>query len=93
MDRIGLKEGVPILSVEPGSAAADAGLRPFEIQPGGQLQGDVILQIDGRPVRSSDELYTILQRYDTGDTITLRIWSDGKEGDVKATLKSPRTLQ
>ena len=93
MDRLGLTQGVPVLGVEPGSPAADAGLRPFEILPGGQLRGDVLLSIDGRSIDSTEDLYKTLQRYDVGDTLKLRLLRDGTEAEIPATLKPPRNLQ
>ncbi len=40
---------------------------------------DVILELDGTPVNSPNQLQTLLLRYRPGDKVTLRIWRDGKE--------------
>src|SRR5688572_5417111 len=92
-ERMGLKSGVPVLGVERNSAADEAGLRPMQISPGGQLRGDVLLSVDGKEVNSLPELYTVLQRYGVGDTIKLRLLRDGEETEVALRLKPPRSLQ
>jgi S1-C subfamily serine protease len=59
LSRLGLKEGLPILNVEPNSSAAEAGLRAFEILPGGQLRGDdrrAAGQLDRRPLHGAAAL-------------------------------------
>jgi putative serine protease PepD len=53
--------GVAIEEVTPDSAAAGAGVR----------QGLVITAADGVPVRTMDELITLLRHYGAGDTVTL----------------------
>jgi S1-C subfamily serine protease len=93
LDRLGLKSGMPILNVEPGSGSDDAGVKPFVILPGGQLRGDVLLSIDNRPVNSTEDLYTVLQRYGVGDTVTLKILRDKQEIEVPVKLKPQRELQ
>lgn len=40
---------------------------------------DVILELDGMPVNSPNQLQTLLLRYRPGDKVKLRIWRDGKE--------------
>jgi putative serine protease PepD len=55
--------GVEVGTVEPGSAAAGAGLEP----------GDVITSIDGRPVETMDELIVALRVRFPGDEVELTI--------------------
>jgi putative serine protease PepD len=55
--------GVEVGSVEPGSAAADAGVRT----------GDVITSIDGRPVETMDELIVALRVRHPGDEAAFTI--------------------
>ncbi len=77
--RFGLREasGVVVVFVESGSSADEAGLR----------QGDVILEIDQKPVRSLEDYRNEIRRYKQGDTIlflvrrgnsslylTLKVW-------------------
>ncbi len=59
--------GVDVAAVEPGSAAADAGL----------LAGDVITALDGRTVDTMDELIALLREYSAGDELAISIVRDG----------------
>lgn len=59
----GMPQGVFVYSVEPGSAAAEAGV----------LRGDIIINIDGQKLSSADDLYNVMEYYRAGETITLKI--------------------
>ena len=59
-------EGVLVRGVERGSAAARAGLRP----------GDVILEVDRRPVPDVEAFRSAVSR--SGDTVLLLVWRDGR---------------
>ena len=80
-------EGVMIVRVQPDSAAGRAGLRGVQrTQRGSLVAGDVIQEIEGRPVRSRMEYFTALGRHAVGDRITLTIYRLGE------TIKVPVTL-
>ncbi len=66
--------GVYVWTVEPGSAAEEAGLR----------KGDVIIDVEGEPVTTADELNKIKSQYKAGDTITLTV--NRNDVDIKITL-------
>jgi len=70
-------QGVLIMQVERGSPADRAGIMP----------GDVIQQIDGRPVRDSDQMIEVMRLKQPGDTIQLRIWREGQQMALSATLR------
>jgi len=81
-------EGVMVLGVVRGSAAAAAGLRGAErASDGSVVPGDVIREVDGKALRSVDDLNAVLEQRDVGQRVTLTIARDGK------TLKVPVTLQ
>ena len=69
----GAKQGLLVTSVTDGSAASQAGLKA----------GDVITSINGRAVRSRDDLVQEL-RDSTTDEITIGIVRDKKESSVTA---------
>ena len=71
-----LVEGVYVSTVEQFSAAEKAGIKI----------GDIITAIDGKEVKTMDELNEIKNKHKIGDTVTLKIYRDGKSQDVKITL-------
>ena len=75
----GAKGGLLVTSVTDGSAASRAGLRA----------GDVITSINGRAVRSRDDLVHEL-RDATGEEITIGIVRDKKESTVTAKIEPTR---
>lgn len=79
--------GVVVLDIEPDSPAANAGLRGTLQNPDGSLRlGDIIQRLDGRLIRNPDELLNALDRYQTGDTITLTILRDNEPQKVTIEL-------
>jgi len=91
--KIGLKttSGVLIQKVTPGGPAEKAGLRGGDVQSvvGGQqlrLGGDVIVKIDGRPMRSIDDVVTTIARERPGQKVQVEVLRDGKPKTVTVTL-------
>jgi serine protease Do/serine protease DegQ len=72
----GNQQGAVVSNVEPGSAAERAGLQP----------GDVIVGLDGAPVRGSAELRNEIGLRRAGDAIRLEVWRDGRSLDVEARI-------
>jgi putative serine protease PepD len=68
--------GAEIAAVQPGSPAEEAGLR----------EGDVVVAVDGRRIRSSGELVAAVGALDPGDAVTLRVTRDGEDRDIDVTL-------
>ena len=88
--RLGI-EGVFALEVDPGSAAERAGIRPARLMRDGGFQaGDVILAVEGRPLRRVAELLAALDRHAPGDTLTLTILRDGTRLEIAVTLDAGR---
>jgi Trypsin-like serine proteases, typically periplasmic, contain C-terminal PDZ domain len=72
-------EGVLVLQVEPGSAAAEAGIRGSRILAEGNLvPGDIILGVDDRDIRDASELRAALENYRVGDEVRLRLLREGR---------------
>ncbi|MCX8112851.1 MAG: trypsin-like peptidase domain-containing protein [Bacteroidia bacterium] len=72
-----VSQGAYIRDVYGGSAAEEAGIRP----------GDVIVEIDGRPIRSSAELTELVARHRPGDRIKIGYYRNGKKMETVARLK------
>lgn len=80
--------GVVIRTVEPGSGAAEAGLRGTEITRDGRiLLGDIIQSIDGQAVRSTDDLLNALDKRKVGDVVEVGILRDGNAMKVQVRLQ------
>ena len=81
-------EGVAVLRVQPGSAAAAAGLRAFQVaEDNTVVAGDVIVSVGSRKVSSVEELKSAIDDYRVGDVVTLSVSNGGKIRDVKVTLE------
>ncbi|MBR0426646.1 MAG: trypsin-like peptidase domain-containing protein [Clostridia bacterium] len=68
--------GVYVSTVDQFSAAEKAGIKI----------GDVITAIDGTEIKTKDELNEIKNKHKIGDTITLKIFRDGKSLEVQLKL-------
>ena len=93
--RLGLPEdGVGVIAVEAGSAAAEAGLQgsPFAVEIRGvqgavPVPGDVIVAAEGQEVATPEELQNIVFAGREGDTVELRVLRDGEEVTVEVALQ------
>ena len=81
-------KGVLLFEVYEGSPAARAGLRVTKRGRGTVVPGDVLQEIDGKPVTTSDEFLGRLGHYRPGDTVTLTVWRDGQVRKVKTVLEA-----
>jgi len=76
--QFGLTEptGALVGSVDSGTPAGKAGLK----------RGDVILKVNGEPVKSANDLRLRISQTAPGTAVDLTIWRDNKSQDVKVTL-------
>jgi S1-C subfamily serine protease len=79
--------GVLVKEVIPGGAADAAGILPTRQTNREILWGDLIVAIDGKPVKDNGDLYDLLDRYKIGDTVTVTLIRKGKRKDASVTLK------
>ena len=80
-------EGVVILGVTPGSAAAEAGLEAAELRGDGTIRvRDAIVSLDGRVIASTQDLVAALDAHEAGDEVQLIVLRDGRRREVTATL-------
>ncbi len=63
--------GLLVIGVQPGSSADKAGIRETRQVRGKIILGDIILAVNGVPVKSYDDLRNELERYQIGDNVTL----------------------
>ncbi len=83
--------GIVIARVQPGSAAAKAGLSSLEELRSGRIRlGDVITSINGETVRGYDDLARILDRHNVGDQVQLGLRRNNKDRTVTITLQAVR---
>lgn len=94
-EQLGLSEegGSLITEVVTGSPAEKAGL----------LVNDVVMEFDGQPLSSSQQLFSMVQRSSIGKQVVIKVWRNGEIVDLQATVgentsaaapaKSPRTQQ
>ena len=74
-------EGVVIVRTAPGSSAERAGLRGIDANAG--RLGDVIVGVNGKPVRRLQDLTQELERVGVGNKVTLTVQRDGRERSVE----------
>jgi S1-C subfamily serine protease len=88
--RLGV-EGALVRDVFRGTGAAEAGLKGTSLGRGGQvIPGDVVQDIDGKPVKSVGDLLGRLGSYQPGDTVTLTAWREGKTRKLRVRLQAPQ---
>ena len=87
--RLGL-EGAVIYRVEPGSGAARAGLQGLQEDRRGRVAlGDVIVHVDGEPVKSSGDLLLVLEDRKPGDTVRVGLLRGDRRVEVQVRLGGP----
>jgi serine protease DegQ len=77
---LGVTGGAVIARVEPGSPAERAGLRA----------GDVVVEIDDRPVRGASDLRNRIGLLRAGTEVRMRVLRNGREQSVNARIETPK---
>lgn len=75
--RLDKPTGVFVSEVKKGSAGEEAGIR----------DGDIILSVDGKEVKYSNQLQSMIGQHRPGDVVTLSIYRNEKIMDVRVKLK------
>ncbi len=74
--RLGVERGALVGTVQPGTPAADAGLRP----------DDVIVEVAGTGIASMDDLILAIRQAEVGDTLPVTYVRNGREATTDVTL-------
>lgn len=76
---LGIKEGILIADVIPNTPAARVGLRGTSRDSWGRLHlGDIIVALNGHPVKNYDALYNFLTAVKVGEMLSVTVLRDGK---------------
>src|SRR5258706_9121238 len=84
--RLGGAGGV-IRDVAEGSGAAAAGLHSTRLSRGTVVPGEIIQEIDGKAVRTENDLLSRLGAYQAGETVSLTVWWEGRTRKVSVRLQ------
>jgi len=80
-------EGVVVVEVEKGSAAAKAGMQPaYRDRVGRIILGDVIVGINNDKIKSYSDLILTLEKYRPGDKVVVKVIREEKEIALDVTL-------
>ncbi len=80
---IAYRQGAIITTVEPGSAAQKAGLRP----------GDIVTRVNGKRIRNATDLRNAIGLLRVGEKVRLTVLRDGKTLQLTATVARPALSQ
>lgn len=81
----GLVEGAIVTGVREGTCAERAGLQ----------ESDIVVEIDGKPIQTGDELIAAKKDYRAGDSAVLKIYRGGEYYDITVTFdeETPAALE
>ena len=86
--KVGLK-GALIVDVQPGGAAAKAGLLPVRRDEMGRIRlGDLIVAVDGQKVTSANDLLDQFEKREVGTSVELTVLREGQEQKVAVVLEA-----
>jgi S1-C subfamily serine protease len=80
-------EGVVILSVTADGPADRAGIEGIGRSRRGYVIGDIVTAVDGKPVKTTDDLDYAFETAGVGRTVTLTVEREGRAREVKVTLE------
>src|SRR5713226_8548873 len=93
--RLPVSYGVLIMAVQPGGAAANAGLRGLVQTENGDVElGDIIVAINGQKISNNDDLLKILDKHQVGETVRVEAMRNGRSMTVSVKLmEAPQRRQ
>jgi S1-C subfamily serine protease len=87
--RAKVETGALVQAVVKNGPAAKAGIRSAWQDADG-IHADVIVALDGEPVKKVNDLYSLLEKHNFGDTVKLTVERDRERRDVSVTLVAVR---
>jgi serine protease Do len=75
--------GALVSSVDPGTAAATAGLQ----------SGDIVLALNGKTIEAAADLSETMGAAKPGDSLQIKVWRDGRAKDLRARLETAAPAQ
>jgi S1-C subfamily serine protease len=84
----GIRKGVIVRQVVPGSAAERSGLQGARIHRSGEVElGDIIVSVAGREVENMNDLLNELERHQVGDEVEIGVRRGRSEASVRVRLQ------
>jgi S1-C subfamily serine protease len=84
-------QGVLFYGMDRNSTAQEAGLQPTRQDPYGRiLIGDLIVGINDDTIKTSQDYYRALDRYEIGDRVTLTLWRARKQTKLDVVLRATK---
>ncbi|GIL78369.1 hypothetical protein Vretimale_7717 [Volvox reticuliferus] len=88
-EALGIKAGILVLSAREGGPAWKAGLKGSTRDEYGRLVlGDIITAVNGVKIKSSSDLYRVLDKAQVGDTLRITVLRENSTFEVDVTLES-----
>lgn len=85
-------EGVIVLDVFAGTDPDRLGMRGLSRDQRGRIQlGDVIVEIDGQPVRNEDDYADVMEQHSAGDTVEVKTVRDNQIREYEIRLLAPNS--
>jgi S1-C subfamily serine protease len=86
--QLGVESGALVFDVLHDSPAANAGLRSTRRDASGEIQlGDIIIALDGKPVKKPQDLFRLMEQDQVGQKVKLTLVRDDERQEVEVTLQ------
>ncbi len=83
----GFDKGIIIESVDPNGPAGKAGMKGLSMDRSRYYIGDIITEIEGQEVNTYNDIYNVLDKYKSGDQVTVTVLRNNKKEKFKVQLK------